>query len=149
MNYTLIRKPLSHINTWETLFDEVFNPIRHTTYFNEKQAFKVDQDDDTIYVCAEIPGFDKEDISIEYKEGELVIKSDPIKNKTQNNEDTETTSLSVKERLFHSAAQSPFHQRIQVGDINFKKAQADYKNGILQLTLPKKESEIAQILKIK
>ena len=94
-------------------------------------AFRTDIRDqgDKFLLEAELPGFNKEDISLELKEGILTIKAEHKENHDQKDEQG---SYSRRERRYGS-----FSRTFDVTGIDESAITAAYNNGILELTLPK------------
>ena len=94
-------------------------------------AFRTDIRDqgDKFLLEAELPGFDKEDISLELKEGILTIKAEHKMN--AEDKDEQGTYLR-RERRFGS-----FTRTFDVSGIDESSITANYTNGVLSLTLPK------------
>jgi HSP20 family protein len=82
----------------------------------------VDEDKDNILVRAELPGVSRQDISLEIAEGVLTISAE-LRRKTGEKEESVSLSRSV------SVPQ----------DVQVEKAVATYENGVLAITLPKRE----------
>ncbi len=113
----------------------------------EVMQFKTDIKEygDHFQLSAELPGFNKEEISIDLNEGILTIsakhaeetKSDDSK---ENSDDKEALSTYIcKERREYN-----YKRHFNMKGIDTKQISASYNNGILELTLPKeskKESE--------
>ena len=84
---------------------------------------------DKFLLEAELPGFNKEDISLELKEGILTIKAEHKENHDQKDEQG---SYIRRERRYGS-----FSRTFDVTGIDESAITAAYNNGILELTLPK------------
>ena len=78
---------------------------------------------------AELPGFSKEDIHAEVRNGYLTIHAE---HKTENEEKDEKNNYLRRERSYGSFARS-----FDLDGINSDEISASYKDGILTLTLPK------------
>ena len=78
---------------------------------------------------AELPGFQKEDISLELKEGILTIKAEHKENQDQKDD---KGNYIRRERRYGS-----FSRTFDVSGIDENAITAVYNNGILELTLPK------------
>lgn len=83
------------------------------------------------HIEMDIPGFDKKDISIEVKDGYLTIAA--IKNSEENEEDKERNYIR-RERVY-----GRYERTFYVGDLDQDKINAEFKNGILKVVVPKKE----------
>lgn len=83
--------------------------------------------DDKFVLEAELPGFNKEDISLDLKEGILTVKAEHKEDQTQ-----KQGEYIRRERRTGSFARS-----FDVSGIEESGISAAYKNGILEVTLPK------------
>ena len=116
------------------LFDWSFggSPDRSSGLLERGWAPAVDVYDskDNILVKADLPGLKKEEIDVTIHDNTLTIKGE----KTQDEEVTEDDYVRT-ERFYGS-----FHRTITLpSDVDSTKAKAEYKNGTLELTLPKRE----------
>jgi HSP20 family protein len=83
-----------------------------------------------IIVDVELPGIDKKDVKVEVKDNTLVISGERKSEKK-----TEETNCCVSERHY-----GKFERSFALSDeITTDKIAAQYKNGVLTLTLPKTE----------
>lgn len=103
-------------------------------------AFKVDIVDkgDNYIVKAEIPGFNKDEISVEVIDDKLVISAQSDKSETD-----EGQNYLRKERYFGKVMRT-----FVLDNVKSDQIKASYKNGILELYLPKKEKTQAKPCKI-
>ena len=104
------------------------------SFFGESpvRAFRTDiQETDSGYVLeAELPGFQKEDISVEVNGDQLTIQA---QKKTENDQKDDRGSYLRRERYYGSYSRS-----FDVSGINTEDIRAAYENGVLKLDLPKK-----------
>lgn len=77
------------------------------------------------YIEADIPGYNKEDIKIEYNKGNINI----ITKKNDNN----------KKYLLHERRHHNFNRHFYFKDIDGDNIEAKYENGVLIISIPKKE----------
>ncbi len=94
-----------------------------------------------LIVKAEIPGVEKEDLSVSVTEDTLTIKGE-----MKREEEVKEKDYYRQERFYGS-----FSRTIDLPvEVDSAKAKANYKNGLLTLTLPKKkpEKELATEIKI-
>ncbi len=98
-------------------------------------AVDIREDGDNVQIKAELPGIEKKDIAIEYQDGILTVSGEKVR---------ETT-----ESAYSEIESGSFLRRFRVGDVNFDKSTADYVNGVLQISLPKTESQKAKRLLLK
>jgi HSP20 family protein len=93
-------------------------------------AFDVYEDKDNFVVKAELPGMKKEDINVSLHDGSLIISGER-KNETHN----EGAEVYRSERFF-----GKFQRAVSLpAQVAANKTKADYKDGVLTITLPKSE----------
>ena len=118
---------------YSKLFEEFFNEPKTTTYVPNK--FAVDIKDEVASIALSVLGHKPEDIEINCFEDKIEIKA----KKTQED----------KESPFNQLV-SDIEERIQVGkNFDGKKAKAEIKNGILLITLERKEESKPKKLTLK
>jgi HSP20 family protein len=94
---------------------------------------------DNVVVKAEIPGMNKDDIEVTVQGDTLVIKGE------KKYEHDEKKNDHIRSERFYGA----FHRGISLGsEVEADKVKAEYKNGVLQLTLPKKEGHKPKQIKV-
>ncbi len=134
MNLLKIQNP-----NFNSLFDEL---IFNQDWKNQKlslPAVNIIEVDDHFDIQLATPGMKKSDFQIEVEEGVLIISSDTD---TQSNE-TET-NFTRKEFGYHS-----FKRSFNIPDtIYVDRISANYKEGILTVSLPKKEEALPQPKKL-
>ena len=80
-------------------------------------------------VVVDVPGFAKEDISVDFKDGYLTISG----KKEQSSETTEEEGHYIrKERSFGS-----FKRSFYIGDVDDQAIKGNFKDGVLRLAVPK------------
>ncbi len=97
-------------------------------------SLKVDvkEDENQLFVHADAPGVKKEDIKIEFNKGTLFITVE----KAQQNEKKEGERVLLSERSYVKRSRSLF-----LGDkVDESNISAEFKDGVLEIVLPKKES---------
>ena len=109
------------------LFDDFFND-RKATYVRD---FRIDVKDekDKYIVEAEVPGFDKKDLSIKFENDHLTIAIDVEQENESKNEDS--NYLHKERHVFKS------ERNIYLEDVDPKKLSASLNNGILTIELMK------------
>ena len=102
---------------------------------NGKNNFRCDisEKGDQYMLEAELPGFDKKDIGIELDGDMLTISAT---HEETNDEKDKAGNYVRRERRYGS-----FSRSFDIEGIDTQQIKADYKNGILELTLPKKKAE--------
>ncbi len=116
-----------------------YNPFRELEEFEKSlfanhsaaPTFKTDiRDNGSEYVLeADLPGFDKENISLSIEDGYLTISAE---HKTNNEEKDEKGNYIRRERTYGSYA-----RRFDISGINEESISASFKNGVLAIVLPK------------
>lgn len=80
---------------------------------------------------AELPGFDKQDIKLDIDGGFLTLSAE---RSTENEEKDKNGKYIRRERSYGS-----YRRSFDISGVNADMIDAEYKNGILTVTLPKKE----------
>jgi HSP20 family protein len=122
----------SLLDEMDRLFDVAFpalSSFQRGTGFDLQGQFPVDlyQDKDAFTVRAELPGFRKEDIGLDLADGILTVTGHQ-KTEARNG----NTDEAVQERRVSRAISLP-------ENIDVEKIAAAYENGVLTVTLPKRE----------
>lgn len=97
----------------------------------------ITDDGDCYTLHADLPGFRKEDISIDLEDNRLTISAE-TKSETEDKGD----NFVRRERRYGS-----FSRSFDVSDIRTADITAAYENGVLRLTLPKKEQAAVETAK--
>jgi HSP20 family protein len=102
-------------------------------------CFDVSETDAEIKVTAELPGMDEKDIDVTLEDNVLVVKGEK---KEEHEED--------KKGYYYSERRYGHFQRVipLPSEIDESKVSANFKNGVLQLSLPKTERAKARTKKI-
>lgn len=106
------------------------------TGFGDVSQFRCDIQDqgDSFLLEAELPGFKKENIKIDLKGDNLTISAS---HNSETEERDQKNGYIRRERKFGS-----FSRSFDVSGVDVSRIDAEYTNGILALTLPKKQPEI-------
>lgn len=113
---------------WPSLFEPNGGP-----------AVEVSDDADAVHVTAELPGLNKSDFSIELEGDRLIIKGEKKSEKEEKKE-----GYYYSERSYGS-----FYRAIPLPcEVNADKIAADYKKGVLKVTLPKTDAAKAKKITI-
>jgi HSP20 family protein len=119
-------------NSMNHFFDDFFFPmgrgetVRNVWNWNPK--VDIYEEEDQIVVTAELPGVDKKDIEVDVRDGVLTLKGE----RSADNEVKEKNYYR-KERSFGKFERSFKLQR----DVDPGKITADYKDGILKVSIPR------------
>ena len=135
----------NHLNRDEFLtpFDKIFDNLMEQTFptfkdevgvsFNKGAYPKVNiyEYDDKIGIVAEIPGLDKSNVSVDVEEDVLIISGD------KHGFDTDGGKCITRE-----LKQSAFTRSFNLGEyLDGKNISAKFKDGMLSISIPKKEPE--------
>jgi len=85
-------------------------------------------------VEASVAGFDKKDIKIEAEDGNIIITAEK---KEDEKEESKDKKYLRRERHIHNRTQRAFY----LGDIDEENIKASFDNGVLKITVPKKQIE--------
>ena len=134
-------------NLGVSLFDNMFDDFFKDPFFTRNNSVKVmktdiQEKDDKYILDMDLPGYDKEDIKAQLKDGYLTISA---QKNTSNDEKDEEGNYIRRERCCGKCSRSFY-----VGDsIKEEDIKASFNNGILELTFPKevpqKEEEMKYI----
>ena len=128
----------------ENLFDDFFgDPFemmvpqgRNPLYGKHaKNLMKTDvrETEDSYELDIDLPGFKKEDVSVELKDGYLTIQAA----KSLDKDEQKNGKYIRRERTYGS-----YQRSFDISGIDTEHISADYKNGILIMTLPKKKPDV-------
>jgi HSP20 family protein len=126
------------------LFDDVFRgfgPLgRIGTPLMEGQfawpRIELSETDKVVTISAELPGLSERDVQVEIANGVLSIRG-------QKKAERSDESKFVSERYYGS-----FERQIPLDGVEEDKAKADFKNGVLTVTLPKSEQSNPNVRRI-
>jgi len=104
---------------WENVMDHPWLPSLIRTDIRETA--------DEYILEAEMPGYDKQDIEVEWQDGQLIIKAHRQQSVDENERD-----YVRRERSYGEVSRSFWVDNIQPERIN-----AEYRDGILRIVLPK------------
>ncbi len=134
-------------NEMDRWFNETFprNIGQTESVFDDREmlnfpAVDIQEKEDKYIVKAELPGMKKDDINVEFNNGRLVIRGE----KKFEHED--------KKKDFHriESYYGSFHRSFEIPEeVKEEDIKAEYKNGILELSIPVKEPEKKKTKKIK
>ena len=116
----------------KSLFDDFFTDSMFNTNTTNVMSTYIREKDNGYLLDMEVPGFNKEDLKLELKDGYLTISAE---HKTTNDEKDNDGHIIRQERYYGSSKRSFY-----VGDqIEKQDIQAKYDKGILSIFVPKKE----------
>lgn len=119
------QRPKSFFDLADEFFQDDFMQIPSLS----NASFKIDiKEQDNVYVIdAELPGIDKEDISLNYEDGLLKIVVNKVEEKNEESE----------KYLHRERVMSSMQRTLNLGDLDFENIEAELKDGILKINAPK------------
>ena len=137
--------PWSEMNSLQRqlnrLFDDALTPANWDDFGNSSKipAAELTETDDALHLKLEVPGMEAKDLDIQVMADRVAISGER-KSETKSEEDGRTRS---EFRYGKFQRVIPLPARIQNTNVT-----ADYKDGILNLTLPKSEEEKNKVVKV-
>lgn len=137
---TIARNPRGRRLGWldddfDQMFEGFLRPMRVLEENNGGRdlipAVDVSENDDHFTVRAEVPGVKKEDVDVTYENGMLTLSAET----RSESEEKEGERVIRQERRY-----GKYMRSLRLGaDIDESKIKATYKDGVLEITLPKAE----------
>lgn len=125
--------PWAEMNSLQNQLNRVFEDIQTPTF--RTPAAELTETEDALHLRLELPGMSREDLDIEVTANAVKVIAE---RKAEHKEDTRTEFYYGKyQRVI------PLKARIQNTNVT-----AEYKDGILNLTLPKSEEEKNKVVKV-
>ncbi|KAF3884554.1 MULTISPECIES: Hsp20/alpha crystallin family protein [Nostocales] len=135
---TLIRyNPWQELNAIQRLFEDTRVPFEKD--FVKVPAAELTQTDDAVHLKLELPGMDAKDLDIQVTENAVSISGE---RKSQTKTEDKGT---IRTEFHYGKIQRVIPLPIKIQNTDVK---AEYKDGILNLTLPKKEEEKNKVVKV-
>ena len=119
-------------NYLDNMFDDFFTPARTDDFSRMKCDIYLK--DNNYIMEMDIPGFNKEDVNIEIDDNDYLTIT--AEKSTSNDSEDEDKNYVRKERSY-----GKYQRSFYVGDIDKEGIDATFENGILKVTMPKKEEE--------
>lgn len=127
----------------ENLFDDLFSDAFGRNAWNVDRALygknaarimktDVHETDDAYELAVDLPGFRKEEISIELKEGYLTISA--TKGLDKDEEDKKSRRV-IRQERYVGTSQRTFY----VGDVKPEDVKCKYESGVLMIEIPKRD----------
>jgi HSP20 family protein len=144
---SMARNELSLLKNFDpfTLIEKELDDLWLFPFFRYQNTAKVapidiSEDDKNYYIETDLPGFNKEQISIKVDKDILTISAS-----SEKENEKESKKYHKKERVSRSCTRSiSIPENVDVSNISAK-----YENGVLTLSLPKKEPEKSNQIEIK
>ena len=147
-------RPFTDLSRWETEMDRMMEDFfgrnrrpwwpslwsRHGLHELTTPALDVYEEKDDVVVKAELPGMTKDDIEVDISDSHLTLKGEKKKEEKIEEED-----YFACERSYGG-----FHRSVELPrDVQADKVKASFKNGILEIRLPKTEEAKTKEIKVK
>ena len=101
---------------------------------DNKMKCDIYEKDGVYHIEMDIPGFDKKDISIETKDGYLIVTAE--KNDENDEEDKE------KKYICHERTYGKYQRSFYIGEVDTNRVEAEFNNGMLKITVPKQDKTV-------
>ncbi|MFN3411076.1 MAG: Hsp20/alpha crystallin family protein [Exilispira sp.] len=141
------RKDLSIIKDFDpfSLIERELDDLWFFPFFKYPSSSKyapldISEDEKNYYIETDLPGFSKDQISIKIDKDLLTISAN-----TEKEDEKQTKKYHKKERVSRSCTRSVSLPE----NIDLENIAAKFENGVLTLTLPKKEPEKSRQIEIK
>jgi HSP20 family protein len=125
-------------DTWDRLLDPFFDAV--PSRMNGTPAIDVKETDDAYSLEAELPGITDKDIEVKLEGNMLTLST-----KGEERKEEKKDNYLLKERKSYRFSRS----FVVPEDVNAEKISAEFKNGLLTLSLPKSEKAKPKLLEIK
>jgi HSP20 family protein len=136
--------PWQELNALQRQLDRFFEDARVPSALFEKDSVRVpaaelQETDTAIYLKVELPGIEAKDLDVQVTENSVSISG-------ERKSETKTEEKGVTKSEFYYGK---FHRIIPLPtEVENTKVGAEYKDGILHLTLPKTEREKHKVVKV-
>ncbi|NMG11914.1 Hsp20/alpha crystallin family protein [Brasilonema sp. UFV-L1] len=130
--------PWQELNTLQRQIDTLFEDFQAPT-FTKAPAAELHETEDAVHLKLELPGIDAKDVDISVTENAVKVVAER-KSETKTDENGRTRS-----EFYYGKFQRVIPLRSRIQNTNVK---AEYKDGILNLTLPKTEQEKNKVVKV-
>jgi HSP20 family protein len=130
---------------FRSIFDDFFAPTVWDEFFTSPTTYSnlsadVWEEKDDVFVKMALPGIKKEDIKITINEDNISIKGE-TKEKEEEDQD---------KKYYYRSMESSFEQRFNLPTkVDPDKAEAEFKDGVLQVKLPKADEVKPREIEIK
>ena len=122
---------MRYIPKYYDLFDDMFDTFAGDRYSNLMKT-DIKEKDGNYELDVELPGYKKEDVKVDLKDGYLTISA----NRSNENEEKDNEGKIIRQERYSGSLSRSFY----VGDdMKVEDIKAKFDNGILHLTLPSQE----------
>ncbi|MEL7243042.1 MAG: Hsp20/alpha crystallin family protein [Cyanobacteria bacterium J06573_2] len=125
--------PWTEMNTLQSQLDRLFDDLQTPAF--RSPAAELTETEDALYLRLELPGIEAKDLDIEVTAEAVKVIAE---RKTEQKEDT-------RSEFYYGKYQRVIPLKTRIKNTNVT---AEYKDGILNLTLPKSEEEKNKVVKV-
>ncbi len=129
-NYLIKNDGRNGLDVLDDVFDSFFKPMFYEEKFNTMKT-DIKEDESSYVMDIEMPGFNKEDISVSLENGYLTISAE----KKESKEDS-------KHNYIRRERSCSLSRSYYVGDVKEDTIKAKYDSGILSVTIPKEQPKV-------
>ena len=129
------RDPFNYLRSQiDRIFDDAFSG--HGGWLGERNGMfapqlDVTENDKEVKVCAELPGIEPKDLDVKVTDDELTIRGE---------KHSERSADEKEGRYWSERTYGSFERTIPLPtEVDGEKASSEFKNGVLRITLPKRE----------
>jgi HSP20 family protein len=135
-----VREMMTLREAMDRLFDDAFTRPISTNGFSGSPAIDLYQTDDQVVVKAALPGLKPDDVQISVENNVLSLRGE-----FKSEDGHKNATYHVREQRYGA-----FERFISLPiDVQTDKAQADFENGVLTISLPKSEAVKPKTIQIK
>jgi HSP20 family protein len=129
------RSLVDFTNTIDSIFNKFFEGEEESSFYRFDPAMDVEETGKEFKLTAELPGMDKKDVNISIKDDVLTISGEKKEEKKK-----EESDYYRSERVF-----GKFQRSFRLPEIvEEDKIEAEFKNGILNVTIPKSKETVTK-----
>lgn len=122
------------------MLPSIFNDMFDTIEYDDAMKCDIYEKEGLVHIELDVPGFNKDDISIELSKGNLIVTA------KREVKDSENKKYYRRERSFYGKYSRSFY----LGDVEDSQVDASFKDGILTITVPKESTkENKKLIEIK
>ncbi len=125
--------PWAEMNTMQRQLDRLFEDLQAPTF--RTPAAELSETDEALHLKLELPGIEAKDVDIEVSANAVKVVAE---RKTEQKEGT-------RSEFYYGKFQRVIPLKVKIQNTNVT---AEYKDGILNLTLPKAEEEKTKVVKV-
>ncbi|MBR1740775.1 MAG: Hsp20/alpha crystallin family protein [Lachnospiraceae bacterium] len=123
-------------NLFDDFFDDFARPVHHMVNFGSPQTSVMKTDvketEDGYELHIDLPGYKKEDVKAQLKDGYMTITAET----NSSNEDKDEANKYIRRERYYGNCSRSFYVGDQVTEEDIR---AKFEDGILKITVPKKE----------